>query len=180
VRLRHRTRWKVVCGTISRGAFCSVGWCRGMGRRRRIGRLRRGCIGRPRIESRTHKGRPVRLLHDHLDATLAGEEEDGELNLPGLRFVTSLPHCRTMPAASWPRMQSPSTTSEPILPAFQKWISDLADIYQLWTCLSSQGILPTNTRSLDMQQHFSLRWRINRRILQLQVMVRGDLQRGIW
>jgi hypothetical protein len=65
-------------------------------------------------------GRPVRLLHGRLEYVSVDDEEREEVNLPGLRLVTSSPHCRTMPAASWPRIQSPSTTSEPILPAFQK------------------------------------------------------------
>lgn len=75
--------------------------------------------------------RLVQLLHGRLEYMLVSEEEGGNFNLPGLRLVTPSPHCKTMPAASWPRIQSPSTTSEPILPAFQKWMSDLADRYQL-------------------------------------------------
>lgn len=45
--------------------------------------------------------------------------------LPGCRLVTPSPHCRTIPAASCPNMQSPSTTNDPILPCLQKWMSEL-------------------------------------------------------
>ncbi|TLD03238.1 uncharacterized protein PgNI_12419 [Pyricularia grisea] len=44
---------------------------------------------------------------------------------PGFRVVTSGPVESTMPAASWPRMQSPSTTRVPIAPVFQKCTSEL-------------------------------------------------------
>lgn len=44
--------------------------------------------------------------------------------LPGFRWFTPSPHCRTIPDASWPIMQSPSKTSDPMRPDFQKWISE--------------------------------------------------------
>ena len=50
----------------------------------------------------------------------------------------------------------------------------------VWTCLSHSAFLPANACSLDVQEYFSLCWRIHRRFLQFQVVVCSNLQRGIW
>lgn len=49
---------------------------------------------------------------------------------PFFTFFTSLPTSRTIPAASCPSIQSPPTTKLPIVPRFQKWISDLCSFHQ--------------------------------------------------
>lgn len=48
-----------------------------------------------------------------------------EAYIPGFKSVTPSPHFSTIPAPSCPRIQSPSTTRDPIRPAFQKCMSEL-------------------------------------------------------
>jgi hypothetical protein len=47
-----------------------------------------------------------------------------ETRSPTLKFLTFVPTSRICPADSWPRIISCVTQQSPILPVFQKWISD--------------------------------------------------------